>query len=207
MDGSPRLRAIDVTDRPDLWAGLGFAVQGGRCLVGDVALRLGAPGRDGAPGLTSWVVDGAPGLTELPGGPTDATGATNLESAQRHPNGVVALDHVVVTTPDLDRTVAGFEAAGVALKRTRQAGPGLTQAFFRLGPVIIEVVGGSDTAGAGAAALWGLAFTVADLDATAAYLGDRLRPPRPAVQPGRRIATLDRAVGSAVPMVFMSGCS
>jgi hypothetical protein len=49
-----------------------------------------------------------------------------------------------------------------------------------------------------------LAFTVAELDATARFLGERMRPPKEAVQPGRRIATLDRSAGSTVAMAFMS---
>ena len=229
MDGIPRLRAIDVTDPPGLWSDLGFAVDAtGRCLVSGVALRLGAPPLGATPsgatlsgatpsgatpsggtaGLGGWAVDGAPDLHELPVAAaepeSDAVRAGDPADEPNHRNGVTALDHVVVTTPDLDRTVAAFEASGVPLRRIRQAGAGVTQAFFRIGPVIIEVVSREDSAGTGPAALWGLAFTVADLDATAAALGERLRPARPAVQPGRLIAALDRAAGSAVPMVFMS---
>ncbi|MBV9662995.1 MAG: glyoxalase, partial [Actinobacteria bacterium] len=61
-----------------------------------------------------------------------------------------------------------------------------------------------DPTGDGPARFYGLAFTVADLDATAAYLGDRLRPAKDAVQPGRRIATLDKSAGSSVAIAFMS---
>lgn len=212
MEGAARLRAIDISDSPQLWSGLGFAVDGtGRCRVSGVALRLGGPTAASSPGLGAWAVEATPDLTELPVAtpepeePEPRSGAAGCETdGPLHPNGVVALDHLVVTTPDLDRTVAAFEASGLALRRVRQAGGGVTQAFFRIGPVIIEVVSRAESAGTGPSALWGLAFTVADLDATATFLGDRLRPARPAVQPGRRIATLDRAAGSAVPMVFMS---
>jgi hypothetical protein len=112
-----------------------------------------------------------------------------------------------VATPDLGRTVDAFEAAGLRLRRTREigtAGRPMRQAFFRLGPAIVEVVGPAPASGSGPASFYGLAFTVADLDATAAFLGQRLQPAIDAVQPGRRIATLDRAAGSTVPMVFMS---
>jgi hypothetical protein len=52
---------------------------------------------------------------------------------------------------------------------------------------------------------WGLAMTVADIDACAALLGDRLGPVKDAVQPGRRIATLrHEACGLTVPIAFMS---
>ena len=80
----------------------------------------------------------------------------------------------------------------------------MVQVFFRLGEVVLEVVGGPQPSGDGPARFFGLAFTVADLDATARYLGDRLHPAKGAVQPGRRIATLDRGAGSTVAMAFMS---
>ena len=43
-----------------------------------------------------------------------------------------------------------------------------------------------------------------DLDATARYLGDRLGTVKDAVQPDRRIASLRKEAGLAVPMAFMS---
>jgi hypothetical protein len=42
------------------------------------------------------------------------------------------------------------------------------------------------------------------MDATAAYLGDKLGERRPAVQEGRMIATLRRDAGSTVPLAFMT---
>ena len=170
---------LHVGDPASLWLDLGFAVdvEGGRCVVGGVALQL-----DGAePGLTGWPDDGS-----IADGPVV------------HTNGVTALDHLVLSTPDLDATIAELqEQRGLDLRRVREAGR-VRQAFFRLPGTILEVVGpGPDR-------WYGLAFTSADLDATAAYLGDRLHPPKDAVQPGRRIATLDRAAGSSVAMAFMS---
>ena len=50
----------------------------------------------------------------------------------------------------------------------------------------------------------GISFLVADLDATAAFLGDLLGTPRDAVQPGRRIATLGREAGLGPAIAFMS---
>ena len=65
----------------------------------------------------------------------------------------------------------------------------------------LERSGGPD----GPAFFWGLAFKVADLDATVAAIGEeRCSAPRPAVQPGRRIATLRRSAGLAVPVALMT---
>ncbi len=201
---------IEVVDPADLWVDLGFTVAGGLCRVGAVTLRLRSAA-DGVPagGVTGWELTGDGGLVELP----VVTGVERLDADRPvdlrppHPNGVVDLDHVVVTTPDLDRTVDAFERAGVLLRRTRQAGTRadpVVQAFFKMGPVVVEVVGSSRPTGSGPARFYGLAFTVGDLDVTSRLLGDRLRPPRDAVQPGRRIATLDRSAGSTVPIAFMT---
>lgn len=194
------LSALEIADPPALWAGLGFSLHGDVAWVDGVACCLGASGH----GLAAWTLRGADDLSELPRGRPPSPPPP---AAPKHLNGVVAIDHVVVTTPDLGRTTAAFEAAGIELRRVRDVGTeaGATrQAFFRVGRTIAEVVGPPVPSGSGAAAFYGLAFSVEDLDATAAFLGPRLRPPKPAVQPGRRIATLDRAAGSTVPLAFLS---
>ena len=81
----------------------------------------------------------------------------------------------------------------------------MQQVFLRPGEAVIEVVGPPEPTGGGKARFFGLAFTVADLDATAALLGDLLGAPKVAVQPGRRIATVRADAGLGVPVAFMSG--
>ncbi len=193
------LLALHVADPPELWRTLGFAITGSDATaVGGVELQLGVTGH----GVVAWSLEGAEPLTELLRLPAPLRVVDDRTTTHR--NGVTEIDHVVVATPDLQRTITAFETAGLALRRTREASPNMTQAFFKLGPVVIEVVGSPVTAGEGPATIWGITFTVADLDATSAYLGDALRPAKTAVQTGRRIATLDRAAGSTVPIAFMS---
>jgi hypothetical protein len=182
---------LDVADPAEAWADLGFTVEGDACRVGDVVHRLGVEGK----GVRAWSLDGVDGLRTT--APAPEVGGTD------HPNGVTGLDHLVVSTPDLDRTVTALQAAGLELRRTRDAGQ-IRQAFFKVGDVVLELAGPATPSGDGPARFWGLAFTVADLDATASYLGDRLRPAKDAVQTGRRIATLDRSAGSTVAIAFMS---
>ena len=79
----------------------------------------------------------------------------------------------------------------------------LRQGFFRLGEVILEVVAHPNVE-AGPARFWGITFTVADLDAAAELLGDRLGTIRDAVQPGRRIATVRRSAGLGLPVALIS---
>ena len=162
-------------------------------------------------GLTGW------SLREVEGAELDGLATTRSErqppgEAPAHPNGVTALDHVVAITPALDRTVAALQGAGLDLRRVREeptpAGAP-RQAFFRLGPTILEVVQEPAEAieragGDRPAFFWGLAFVAPDLDATVAGLGDRVSEIRPAVQPGRRIATLRRSAGLSVPVALMT---
>jgi len=118
----------------------------------------------------------------------------------------VAIDHVVVTTPDLDRTVEALAAVGLEARRTREAGT-MRQVFFRLGDrggPILELVGPPVPSGDGPARFFGLALTTADLDATARQLGDRLGWAKDAVQPGRRIATLRTTAGLTTSVAFMT---
>lgn len=237
------IEQLTVADDPAAWAALGFAVDGDRCRLGGVTLRFagrdagrglvgwtlrGLPGSDDArlDGLATACAEVA-GRDDAPVGDRTAAGAASDTGSDAraggprggddlppaHPNGVEAIDHVVVISPQLDRTVAAFEAAGLDLRRIREeptpAGAP-RQAFFRLGAEIVEVVQEPAEVAARAggpgrpAFFWGLALRCADLDATVAGLGERSTPVRDAVQPGRRIASLRRDAGLALPVALMS---
>jgi len=195
-----RLVALAVADEPVAWQDAGFAVDdAGRCWLGDVSVTL-TPGT--GKGVTGWSVEGID--RPVDGLPTiDLQPPEPVEAAALHPNGATAIDHVVVTTPDLDRTVAALEATGLEARRTRDAGR-IRQVFFRLGEPVLEVVGPPEPSGDGPARFFGLALTVADLDATAAALGDALGEVKDAVQTGRRIATLRRSAGCTTALAFLS---
>jgi hypothetical protein len=157
----------------------------------------------GDQGLCAWALDGVETGGGIDGLATHrATDEPHAEAAA-HANGVIAIDHVVVTSPDPARTVNALRAAGLEPRRTREHGS-MHQTFFRLGRVILELVGPPQPSGSGPARFWGIAFTVADLDATAALLGVDLGEVKAAVQPGRRIASLRKDAGLTVPVAFMS---
>lgn len=206
---APTIDELTVADEPAAWAELGFAVDGDLCLLGDVRVRLAGPaaGR----GLCAWSLRDL-AAAELDGLPTSRSRGDRPTPAPAHPNGVAALDHVVVVTPDLERTVAAAAAAGLELRRIREeptpAGAP-RQAFFRLGAPVLEVVQEPDDVVERAgrdrpAFFWGLALAVPDLEAAAARLGDRVGPVRDAVQPGRRIATLRRSAGLSLPVALIT---
>ena len=166
-----------------------------------VAIRLGTPGRR----IAGWSLEGIASGTAIDGLVT--THAPVGSGATDHPNGSVTLDHLVVLSPVPERTIAALAEHGIeprGRRQTDQYGPPFTQTFFRVGRPVLELIGPDEPTGDEPARFYGLAFTVADLDATAAFLGDRLGGVKDAVQPGRRIATLRREAGAGVPLAFMS---
>lgn len=200
----PAVVELQVADEPQTWRALGFTVTGDVARVGPVAVRLLGSGV--GTGIVGWTLrdwDGAP-LDGLATAPAPAGPAP----AGAHPNTATGVDHVVVATPDRERTSAALDAAGLGLRRVRT---GVTtpqgtmeQAFHRAGPVIVEVVGPAAPASADRAAFWGVTFVVDDLDAAVRVLGEHAGTVRDAVQPGRRIVTVRRQAGSSVPLAFIS---
>ena len=208
---APTLDELTIADKPEAWRACGFQVDGDTCVVGHTRIRLA--GGDAGKGLTGWSLRDIAKVAELDGLPTTRSDRPPPREGPVHPNGVAALDHVVAITPALDRTVAALQSAGLDLRRIREEptpADAPRQAFFRLGSVILEVVqepeeeiergGGEDRP----AFFWGLALVAPDLDATVASLEDRVSEIRPAVQPGRRIASLRRSAGLAIPIALMT---
>jgi hypothetical protein len=201
---------ILVGDPPQAWAAAGFSVDDdGTCRIGTVRVRL--VGRDGGQRILGWSLRGAPPARladgSLDGLPTTASDEPAAEPAH-HTNGATHIDHVVLLSPDLARTTAALDAIGVTPRgerATESYGTPMRQVFFRLGEVILELVGQPDAAGEGHPGFFGLAITVADLDAAARQLGDHIGAVKDAVQDGRRIATLrHRDLGMSVATALMS---
>ncbi len=218
MADSPAVAAaceLVIADDPADWARLGFAPgAGGVIALGPLAIRLA--GRAAGEGIVALVLDGevagdADGLPLRGGAP--ATPASAEAAASRaspaHPNGAVAVDHVVVFTGSRDRTAAALVRAG-GQERRRGGPPELPapMAFVRFGPLVVEVAEAPDGAAqrrpdqpAGAARFWGVTVTTTDIDAAAALAG---RPPRAAVQPGRRILTVPRDAGLSTALALIT---
>lgn len=191
----PTLEELEIADEPADWGALGFEVEAGACQVSSVRLRL--VGRGPRRGILDWKLgDGEPPAAVAP----------------PHPNGVARIDHVVLLSPELDRTVEELRSEGFELRRIREGetpGGSTRQAFFRMGEPILEVVQAPEGTSVarnpeGSARLWGIAFLVDDFDAVAASLGELLGTPRDAVQPGRKIATLRPEAGLGPAIAFMT---
>jgi hypothetical protein len=170
------LDELEVADPADAWTRAGFTVDSGGeanalCRVGGVRMRLIGRGYGAAPastsdygaapaatsdrgtGIVGWSLRGLPSdapVAELDGIPTTGPLSVGVAAAPAvHPNGVIAIDHVVLLSPDLGRTVDSLTAIGVNPRRERMSelgGRPIRQIFFRFGEVILEVVGSPETA-------------------------------------------------------------
>lgn len=189
---------------PDPWESFGFAKlssEGSRTLfsLADVALVVDS-GLE--PGMVGWTLAGSPHRHDSIDGIATAHRADGF-TGEAGRVGCLGVDHVVIRTDDLDRTCAEITSAtGAEVRRVRDAGGGVTQAFHKLGTVVVEVVSGGD--GVPAPHLWGFVVNVADLDAVADWAGpDVVGAPKAATQPGRRIATARSGAGLGVPFAVM----
>ena len=203
---------LTLAEDPGRWKQLGFAVREEVCQIGAVRVRLA--GTQAGTGIVGWSLREID-ASDLDGLPTSLSRSPVPEPAPAHPNGTLAIDHVVAMSPELERSVLALRRAGLDLRRIREqptpAGAP-RQAFFRLGAEILELVqepddvvqraGGPDHP----ARFWGLALRMEDLErATQAFAG-AVGTIRPAVQPGRAIATVKRSAGLTVPLALMSVC-
>ena len=201
-----RVCELVIGGAPTGWEAIGIHFsKEHRCLLADVSLRIDSTL---TPGLHAWSISEIDASTTQIDGITTSL-ATNAPTPQVTPSSgfrphVVGVDHVVINTPNLQRTSDALaQLTGAPLKRTRDAGNGVTQGFHKLGSVVVELVT-MPSMPEGPASLWGFVLNVQDLDSIAAHLGpDVLSPPKPAVQPGRRIATFRSAAALGVPVALM----
>ena len=163
----PELSVLRVPSDPAAWERAGFTLTDGEVHLGGVRIAFGDD--------WGWTL-----------GTADA-------AAVEHPNGATGIDHVVLLTDAFDRTVARLRDEGLDFRRTRDAGDGRRQAFFVLGPCLLEVAGPVE----GGERLWGLTLVAPDL----APFGGRVKD---AVQPGRRITTIPREAGLEIPIAVMT---
>lgn len=198
---------LEIAGDVDVWRGLGLVVtDDGTIPLHGTSLRIVGGGE---PGLVGWALSGVD--SSLDGVSIDDGLATRAVAPSPplfgdHELGASGLDHVVVLTPDLERTSSAITAAtGHELRRIREVGE-MRQGFHRMGRggLIVELVERPDVP-AGPSSFWGLVLNVDDLDVACQRIGPELiGDPKDAVQPGRRIATVRREAGLGLPVALMT---
>ena len=193
--------ALRIGGEPGDWRGLGFDVDADAVTrVGGVRIELLSPARRGA--IESWTLSGTDVPASVDGLPTEAGARDGART--EHPNGALAIDHLVVFTPSLERTTEAFAAIGVDCRRVREPGGGVRQGFFIVGDLLVEVVDGTGLDADAPAGFWGLTVVVSDIDAAASLLADRLGSVKDAVQSGRRIATVRPEASGGLPLALIT---
>jgi hypothetical protein len=183
------------------WTALGLHVVDDQAVIAGVLLRF----EGGPPGLHGWGLADTPvdiPLIDIDGIPTDAQARPTQLVDSHLP--IVGFDHVVINTSSLERTCGAIEAAtGEPLKRIRDVGS-IRQGFHRFHDIVIEVVESPQVV-VPEASLWGFVWNVADLNELCGQWGPGVvSAPKPAVQPGRFIATVRAHVGLGLPVALMS---
>jgi hypothetical protein len=196
-----RVEWLTVGGPVEPWEGLGLVVVEGTIPLFGTGIRIdpAAPA-----GIVRWELSGlTESVTDIDGLPTVAAAPAPPVFVD-HASGAIGLDHVVITTDSLERTCGAItDATGAPLKRVREVGE-IRQGFHRLGGLIVEAV---ERAGlpVGPAEFWGLVLNVEQLDDTVARLGPGvIGAARPAVQPGRSIATVVESAGLGLPVALMT---
>lgn len=199
-----RLVGLTIGDRPEAWRSLGFEVDDDRFTVGGVTVHL--VGDDGPRGLLAWSLDPViehevDGLAHRP--------VLTAAPPRSHRNGVTGIDHVVVGTPDVARTLQALAEVDLQPRRVVEGlrGGDRAYAFLVLGTCVLEVIGpGEHDPGRTPrpAAFVGLALVAEDL-ATVASLDGVAGQPGDAIQPDRRIVTLrTQRWGVSVPVAVLT---
>jgi len=179
----------------------------------DVGLGIEVvPGEPGLAGVVLAVDDVAATLQllarrglEVEDGEVRVHGTTwRLEEAGDLTAGALALDHVVVTSPDAVAATADFGGRlGLDLRLDRDTDFGFRGLFFRCGDAVVEVVVPHDPPGA--SFLSGAAWRCADVAATRARLvglGVEVSEARRGRKPGTSVATV-RDADLAVPTLLV----
>lgn len=161
-------------------------------------------------------------------GPTTNDSGVHPATAD-HSNAVDRIDHLVIQAADMVAATSAMAAAGFVARHHRpipHSEEPAQQVFYWAGDVIVELVGpvpvtwdqrveASAEVDVSTATdngrhsydawFWGLALASSDLDHTVTTLGSRTSAPRPAVQAGRHITTVDQtAFGISVPLAVLS---
>ena len=212
-----QLELLRLGDTAAAWSAAGFFVSAeGTVTLGQTIIQCTGQGEP----FQGWQIQGIgsgssisehssiDGLTLLPA--SDTGPLLNEVASQPHPNGITSIDHIVVSTGDSQRSIAAFESAGFEVRGSRSTssyGSPMRQTFFWAGDVIVELMGPDhgEAASESPAQIFGLALVAADLDSTAAALGELLGTAKAAVQTGRQIARLrTNSVGIGLPIAVMS---
>jgi hypothetical protein len=188
---APFLSELTVGDSPEQWGRAGFSIDSHSIIkFRNLAIRLVGPKPRG---VTSWSFTPTvsfPTICNIPISALSVPAQIHREPII-HANRIMSIDHVVLKHGDLVFVENQFKSIGLLPKRQiANESKGLWYTFYRTDSTIIEVICPMQkTLDCGL--IWGITFVSEDIDATHDYLKPLTKVPWNAVQPGRRITTLN----------------
>jgi|TARA_B100002052_G_scaffold184226_1_gene167864 hypothetical protein len=198
---TPSIAELHVGDDPKAWVHLGFNIEDNRCRIGTTDVVF----REGQPGIHAWALRGA-----LPSSfgpiPTSYLDSPIPGLASTHPNSSRGLHHLVLMVPEFKQGRSALTHAGVVVSPGKVFGSAdkkLLRSTPMMGDFELELIGPEKEDSSRRWDLWGLVIAVEDIDVTADLLGDLLGRVKPAIQPGRRIATVSKSAGLGVAIAFL----
>jgi hypothetical protein len=198
-----RLAGLSIADPPERWAALGFAVHEGQFRAGAVTLTLGIAPQGG--GIVGWALAGLAREGDIGGLRTRRVAPSEAERPGLAGGVARGVDHVVILTPAFDALAAELAERGLALRRIARV-RGTQMGFRRLGGPILEIV---EAPAQTTASFWGVTFAVPGAPGEVGSLDELcartpvLGEPRPAIQPGRRIAAVRAEAGLSTRVAFI----
>ena len=208
---SPYPTDVFLPDLPSSWAAAGFEVIDNRYAAFE-GLRIWL-GSHGHPETAAWsFVNFTPNSTQTVCSlPVIAAPVVESTIDIKHPNGSTGIDHIVLKTQDAAWVEQELRIIGIIKrKQMENARLGISYSFYRPGNMTIEVISNFNSdkgppTTKPKAELWGITFVTPDIDFTHNFLKDATKPPRAALQKGRRITTLDTlSFGISTRVAFMS---
>ena len=208
------VRGLGLRATPSLLRNLGFASDHSSAHLPNLSLHVD---EEHSLAASLFVESHQPLSSDtLDGIPCSRINQPDARKVLPHPNGVTRCDHIVVRSPDWARTASAFEKAGWQEALVRDdVYPGTRLSFFRVGnkgnSLTLELVAPLATKPGKEeeevpARIWGVTWVAGGgLEAVAAALGKgfHLSAGKPAIQPGRKIATL-RGEAGGLAMAFMT---
>ena len=122
--------AIHIAASRQSWESAGFTVDhAGLVRLGELTIRLIGRDSSGRGGIVSWSFHGlSPQQDAIHGIPIAPAPSVSLDDVRLHPNGAVAVDTIVLQSPDVAETIRGLDALGIRpLRDTTSVRKGVRQ--------------------------------------------------------------------------------
>ena len=204
----PKLKRLFVANPPHVWESMGFKIVGNQVQLGNVIIQLVEKVCVCNP-VVGWdwenLVASKP--SHIDGIPLLNDKVDNVTEDVQHMNNSIAVDHVVLKTFNVEKTIKCMNEIGLEVrKRVVHQSKGMEQVFFKAENTILEVISSLEASNSVQDSyIWGITFVTSDIITLHKNLEGSTKVPYDAVQIGRKFTTLDNLKhGTKVRIAFIS---